>query len=144
MKNWVCVVCVATSLSGVVKAGTIYKCGDAYSDKPCAQGPTKVTPLWGTGSVSSASAPDLEAITEACKAWIKRAAHWKDADSLKISPLVGSGMTVIGEGAEARAVYAYHTTINGKNSYGAYVGQKSAICYVNEQKTKIIGGRLPD
>ncbi len=86
--------------------------------------------------------PDLDAITKACEAWIRGAARWKDADSLKITPLVSRGMTTIGEASEARAVYAYLTSINGKNSYGAYTGPKSAICYLNEQKTKIVGGSL--
>ena len=131
-------------IGGASMAATIYKCGAVYGDKPCSQGPTQVTPMWGAAPVNADPIPNLEAITKACEAWIRKAANWKDADSLKISPLRGTGMTVIGEGVGARAVYAYHTSINGKNSYGGYTGPKSAICYLNEQKTKIVGGRLPD
>ena len=144
MKKFALAILVSTFVTGGCFAATIYKCGTVFSDKPCTDGPTTVKRVWGAAPVNSDPAPNLEAITDACKAWIKAAALWKDADSLKISPLVGTGMTVIGEGSEARAVYAYHTEINGKNSYGAYTGPKSAICYVNEQKTKIVGGRLPN
>lgn len=101
-----------------------------YSDKPCSQSPSTVTPMWGAAPVSSNPIPNLGAITKACEAWIKAAANWKDEDSLQIAPLVDTGMTTIGESAEARAVYAFHTSINGKNSYGGYTGPKSAICYL--------------
>jgi hypothetical protein len=144
MKNLVFVIALVMPFGGVCLAATVYKCGAEYSDKPCTQGATKVVPLWGAAPVNSDAPPGLEGITEACKAWIKNAANWKDSDSLKITPLLSRGMTVIGEGSEARAVHAYHTSINGKNSYGAYTGPKSAICYLNEQKTKIVGGRLPN
>jgi hypothetical protein len=144
MKKIVFALLVSTCFTGAGMAATVYRCGAVYSDKPCSQGPTKVTPMWGASPVSSDPVPNLEAVTEACKAWIRDAANWKDADSLKITPLVSTGMTVIGEGSEARAVYAYHTRINAKNSYGGYTGPKSAICYLNEQRTKIIGGRLPN
>ena len=120
-----------TPCSGEAK--TVYRCGGVASDKPC---PTdaKIADL----QTKSPSSDRIETMKEACMTWLRTVPEWKDRDSLKFGAVSRGKFDVKTLNGTPTVVVSYLTTINGKNSYGAYVGERVAVCYANEQETKIL------
>jgi len=73
-----------------------------------------------------------------CEQGIRAAGAWKDPDSLKIDNAVRMGFTSITLHDVSTSVVQYGTFVNGKNSYGAYVGKKPALCYFDPTETRLL------
>lgn len=139
-----------TALAGFVFAGClaagpamaqVYKCPDGtgrtvMQQMPCSGGEQmKVAPSSATPSEVS----DLRAkAAQMCEAALRSAPAWKDADSVKVTNVRRVGFTTIKMHDTTLAVVRYSATVNGKNSYGAYAGEKPASCYVNGTETKVL------
>lgn len=76
----------------------------------------------------------------ACTDWLRRVPDWKDRDSVKIFNVRRGAMDVKTIDGYPVVVVSYIASVNGKNSYGAYIGEKPAVCYANQQETKILDG----
>lgn len=85
----------------------------------------------------------IEKLKADCVRWITEVPNWKDSSSLKFGTIrrgVPETRTVDGT---TRTVRPYIGMVNGKNSYGAYNGEKVFACYANIDETKIIDVHLP-
>lgn len=63
---------------------------------------------------------------------------WKDAESLRIGDVFGGQMAVVEANGIKVGARQFFVPINGKNSYGAYIGYKPLICNTSEDGTRII------
>lgn len=73
-----------------------------------------------------------------CEAFIRNVPGWKDKYSLQIDSLQRGQFTTLVRDGKTIAVVAYTASVNGKNSYGGYVGAKPAVCYVDAGETRVI------
>lgn len=73
-----------------------------------------------------------------CEQGIRAKGAWKDPDSLKIDDVVRIGFTTITLHNAPTMVVKYGAFVNGKNSYGAYVGRKPALCYFDQTETRLL------
>ena len=138
--NWkVLMLGVAVSLCG--PAWAVNKCTvggkTVYQDAPCAGDGHKVdTTSAGPSNADVAAAAGAAAAL--CETALRKAPAWKDPDSVQISDVVRVGFTTIQLHGTTLAVVKYGATTNAKNSYGGYVGQKPAFCYLNGTATKVL------
>jgi hypothetical protein len=119
----------------------MYRCGNTFSQQPCGPDATAIK----SQGVLQPPAPDVhghgekvERMKALCREALIRVPAWKDRDSLKIGPVHRGSAEVRTIGGSPQVVRTYATTINSKNSYGAYEGEKAAACYVNEHETKVL------
>lgn len=122
----------------------VYKCGNTYSQTPCAADAKK---LEIQGSVQSRPPIKLDPIEPAkerqnadqCEKALRTIPSWKDRDSLKVGPIVRASTSMSKSiGGVPSQVVAYITSINGKNSYGAYGGEKTAACFFDLKEEKLL------
>lgn len=122
-------------------AEKLYRCGNTFSQVPCGPNEKEVR---ARSDVLADSAPGgadrAEAMKAACVDWIRNVPAWKDRESVKISGLRRGRFLVHSIDGEPTMVVTYLALVNGKNSYGGYTGEKSFVCYANQQETKIIDG----
>ena len=120
----------------------VYRCPDAsgrtvIQQVPCAGGQQmNVKPAAGKAGADVAATRSAAAAL--CEAALRKAPAWKDPDSVQISDVVRVGFTTIQLHGTTLAVVKYCATTNAKNSYGGYVGQKPAFCYLNGTETKVL------
>lgn len=119
----------------------IYKCPDAsgrtvMQQMPCAGGEAvKVAP---TGPTSSDMAEAHGKAAALCEEYLRTVPAWKDAKSLQVTNVRRVGFTTIKKHGTTLAVVQYRATVNGKNSYGAYAGEKPAACYLDPSETRVL------
>lgn len=140
MRNILTVIVLGALLSHV-QAQHLYQCGNTFSQVPCGED-AKVIKAPGVFQppTTPVSPERVEAMKAACSEWLRIVPSWKDRDSLKILSVTRGKFAVERIRDVPTVVVTYYAKINGKNSYGAYAGEKIAVCYANEQETKILDG----
>jgi hypothetical protein len=132
---------ILTIWSGTTFAQQMYRCGSTFSQQPCGPDAT-VIKNQGMLQPSIPQGPgEAEKVTRMkalCREMLIRAPSWKDRDSLKVSEIYRGKADVRTIDGMPQVVRLYVTTVNGKNSYGAYTGDKPAVCDVNEHETKVL------
>lgn len=73
-----------------------------------------------------------------CGSMLRSVPAWKDRDALKIGNISRDGFRTLSDRRNSNVFVQYSTIVNGKNSYGAYAGEKLAFCYSDEFETKIV------
>jgi hypothetical protein len=136
------------------QAQPLYRCGNTFSQTPCNSDAKPIYRCNGAPSQTQCESDAktialqakpvdvdrVEAMKAACIQWLRTVPDWKDRDSLKFGSVVRGKFDVKTINGSSTVVVNYITSINGKNSYGAYIGEKPAVCYANEQETKILSG----
>lgn len=135
---------VLTLIGSAFPAMAVYKCGNTYSQTPCAADAKK---LEISESLQSSSGVKLRAVApekeraniEICEKALRTIPAWKDRESLKIGT-IRRGLSSMNTNINgvATEVVPYVTTINGKNSYGAYGGEKAAACFFDMKDEKLL------
>lgn len=120
-----------------------YKCGNTYSQTPCGPDAQKFeiqTPTKGGDSPAPQTlAEQIDRNTKLCERALREVPSWKDKESLKIAPIKRLPKTmVVSIDGQKREVILYASSINGKNSYGAYQGEKVAACYFDLKDEKFL------
>lgn len=115
-------------------AQQMYRCGNAYSQSPCdkAAEPAKIT-----RDSRSTPQPGLTG-KELCKAVIPRAVPLKDPYSARVETIGEPFPEVIKVAGEPIMAQRYDVAMNAKNSFGAYTGSKLYLCYLSEDKTRLL------
>jgi len=121
-----------------------YKCGNTYSQTPCAPDAKKLeihsTPMSGDRDAPKTSAERIEQNIKLCDRALREVPDWKDRESLKVSPVKRLPKTMVVDiKGQKREVVLYTSSINGKNSYGAYQGEKVAACYFDLKDENFLG-----
>lgn len=122
----------------------MYRCGSTFSQTPCGDGAREVR---NAGVGQPVVPPPLEPIDAAreatlatmCMAAIRSVPAWKDRDSLKIErPQRGAAGVAREVNGRRMAVVPWYGHVNGKNSYGGYVGDKIANCYFDSSESRLV------
>lgn len=132
---------LAAALLAATPAWAVNKCTvggkTVYQDAPCADGGEKVN-LSGAGPSDAAIMATRSNAAALCEAALRTEPAWKDASSLQVTNMKRTGFTTIKMHGTTLVAVQYSATVNGKNSYGAYAGQKPAFCFLNETETKVL------
>lgn len=143
MGRWFLAVCL-TVMGATAGAQTMYKCGTTFSQTPCAPDAKEVR---AAGVPQPVVAPPLPAATPQREAELAVKCHlalrdipaWKDRESLRIEPPSRGREAVVRDiNGVRRPVIPYYTTINARNSYGGYTGEKAAACYFDMAEERIV------
>lgn len=129
--------------SAVQLAHAVYKCGNTYSQTPCATDARKIElqseQISGNSVAPNTSPAQIEQNMKLCERALREVPNWKDRESLKLSPIKRLPKTMVAEiKGQKREVILYTSNINGKNSYGAYQGEKIAACYFDLKDEKFL------
>ena len=121
----------------------VFKCGNTYSQTPCASDAIKLgidsTPNSTSSLAPNTSPEQVEKNIKLCERALREVPSWKDRDSLKISPIKRLPKTMVVQiKSQKREAILYVSSINGKNSYGAYQGEKFAACYFDLKDEKLL------
>ncbi len=119
----------------------MYRCGSTFSQQPCGPDATEIKGHGGPqpSMPQGPGEPEKVARMKAlCREMLIQAPSWKDRDSLKIGEIRRGKADVKTIDGAPQVVRLYLTTVNGKNSYGAYTGDKPAVCYANEHETRVL------
>ena len=80
---------------------------------------------------------------EYCQERLRIGEPWKDRDSLKFGSMIRSPKSAFVKiNNKQTEVVLYITKVNAKNSYGAYAGDKLAVCYFDLQESKILDQKV--
>lgn len=115
-------------------AQPLYRCGNTYSQTPCA-------PEAKPARISSGAAPDQpEGLQgkELCAAEAPRLLGLPDPYSARIESLAKGETEVIQYAGQPIAARKVHLTINARNSAGAYAGEQAYLCYLSEDERRIL------
>jgi hypothetical protein len=115
-------------------AQPLYRCGNTYSQTPCAPDAQPVR-------VSPGAAPDQPAGlqgAELCAAEAPRLLGLPDPYSARIESLTKGESEVIRYAGQPIAAHKYHLTINARNAAGAYAGERPYLCYLSEDERRIL------
>ncbi len=124
-------------------AQKLYRCGSTFSQTPCGADAQEIK---AAGVPQPIPQPALESLAPEryaevramCERGIREQPAWKDPDSVKIRSIVRGARTiaVTFESGRRRAVAPWYVTVNAKNSYGGYAGERLAECYFDpDEKT---------
>lgn len=129
-------------------AHAAYKCGNTYSQTPCGEN-AKIIDIRPSLEVSDGQElknipSNIEKINmEYCQERLRIGEPWKDRDSLKFGSMIRSPKSAFVKiNNKQTEVVLYITKVNAKNSYGAYAGDKLAVCYFDLQESKILDQKV--
>jgi hypothetical protein len=115
-------------------AQPLYRCGNTYSQTPCA---AEAAPK----KLPSGAAPDASSGPqgkELCSADGIKLLGLPDPESARIGAVVKGGSEVIQYAGKPTVARKYLMTINAKNVYGAYDGDRVFHCFVSEDERRIL------
>lgn len=119
---------------GTLAAQTLYRCGNQYSQTPCAGDakPARVP----TGAAPDA-APGLHG-KELCAVEAPKRLGFADADSVQISLVERGKAEVIQYADRPLAAHQYIVTLRAKNAYGTYGDVQTYRCFVSEDEHRVL------
>lgn len=134
---------VALTLVGSPAWAQAYKCvtGDktVYSDTPCSGGGNKQIDARGSGASSAApSGGPRMAGEQSCKTAIAKQIRWNDPDSIRIGSAIGGEMEVAEVADSRMGVRKYSVSVNAKNPYGVYFGDKPVVCFTSQDGNRVL------
>ena len=123
------------ALAPPAAAQTIYRCGDTYSQSPCAPDArvvvappaAPVTPAKRERIPDTATPEQAEAGAEICRESLR--ATLRDPESARFKPV----SRAVFKGGLVQYVGRY----NAKNGYGGYVGEQVFICHLDPTETRV-------
>ncbi|MET0333433.1 MAG: hypothetical protein ABW190_04115 [Rhizobacter sp.] len=125
---------VAALMAGTAGAQTLYRCGNTYSQTPCAADAA-------SARLSANAAPDVAAGSggqELCASEGVAQLGFPDPESTRVRSITRAGTEVIQYAGKALAARRYNMVLNTKNSSGAYTGERSYHCYLSEDERRVL------
>jgi hypothetical protein len=121
-------------VSGHPMAQPMYRCGNAYSQTPCA-------PDAQPARISPGAPPDQPAGlqgAELCAAELPRLIGMTDPYTARIESVAKGDSEVIHYAGQPIAARKYLLSINARNAAGAYAGERPYLCYLSEDERRIL------
>jgi len=115
-------------------AQTLYRCGNTYSQTPCA---ADAAPVRARADAVADSAPGPKG-GELCAAAAPKMLRLPDPESVRIESVEKAPAEVIQYADKPTAAHQYIVSINAKNVYGAYEGAQAYVCHVSEDERRIL------
>lgn len=137
MKPMSAIACAAIVLCGAAApahAQALYRCGNTYSQTPCA-------PDAAPARISGGAAPDAASATggaEVCATDGVARLGLPDPESTRIRAVTRAGTEVIRYADQSVAARRYNLTLNTKNHSGGYVGERVYACFLSEDERRVL------
>jgi hypothetical protein len=115
-------------------AQTLYRCGNTYSQTPCAADAA-------SARISAGAAPDAApgpSGKELCISEGLNQLGFADPYSTRVGAVTRAGAEAISYAGKTIAVRKYHLTINAKNASGMYTGDQVYVCYLSEDERRVL------
>ena len=120
-------------VAGAASAQHLYRCGSTFSQTPC--GPDAKQVSAAVPQPSGPVDPEVRVkIEDDCRRWIVGVPQWKDRESVRIGTIYRGA----NQPRDGRVLRAYHVSVNAKNSYGGYQGERPFVCYADEASAKVL------
>ena len=118
----------------VAGAQQLYRCGNTYSQTPCAADAAsmRISPGAAPEQAPGASGKDL------CASDGVAQLHFPDPDSTRIQSVTKAGSEAIQYAGKPIAARKYHLAINTKDGNGAYTGERVYVCYLSEDERRVL------
>ena len=127
--------------SGAAAAQQLYRCGNTYSQVPCAANaePRKMLRdnSVGGGAAAAQSGKDL------CRRQVSGAAGLVDPYSVVVESVSEGRHDTIRIGDELVVARRYDVALNAKNEFGAYSGVQVYRCFVSEDEQRLLKVQEP-
>jgi hypothetical protein len=120
-------------------AQTLYRCGNTYSQTPCA-------PDAAPARISAGAAPEQAAGhsgKDLCATDGVAQMRFPDPDSTRVVAVAQGGAEVIQYAGKPIASRRFNVTLNTKNEVGAYQGERVYACYLSEDERRVLKVELP-
>ena len=116
------------------QAQNIHKCGNTYSQTPCAPdaAPARISADAAPEQAPGASGKDL------CASEGVAQLRFPDPESTRIQSIAKSGAEVIQYAGKPIAARKYNLMLNTKNPAGAYTGDRAYVCYLSEDERRVL------
>jgi hypothetical protein len=135
MKRTLLTTLVAATLgAGAADAQTLYRCGNTYSQTPCAADAA-------SARVPSSAAPDPASGTagqELCATDGLAQLAFPDPESTRIRSVNRAGTEVIQYAGKSVVARRYNLLVNTRNVQGAYTGERVYPCYLSEDERRVL------
>jgi hypothetical protein len=121
-------------LPAVCAAQSLYRCGNTYSQTPCAAAASAVR-------LSPGAAPETPAATqprELCGAATVGVMQLPDANMARVESVVKGNSEAIEYAGKPMVARTYLVTVNVANAYGMYTGPKVHACYLSEDEQRVL------
>ncbi len=128
---------LAVSLLGLPAfpmAQQLYRCGNTYSQTPCAPNATPKRIPTGTAP----GQPEGSHGKELCATEGVSLLQFPDPESTRIKSVVKAESEVVQYSGQPLAVHRFNMVINTKNSNGAYTGDRVYPCYLSEDERRVL------
>lgn len=122
----------------------MYRCGNTFSQQPCGSDAKAIATVGVVQPETALTPAKIAAMQSECQQWVRDKPSWKDRDSVKTSVPVRGKLDARTVNGVAQLVVPYRALVNAKNSYGAYQGEKTYICYASRDESKIVDLQMPD
>ncbi|HZE91127.1 MAG TPA: hypothetical protein VE029_05360 [Rhizobacter sp.] len=122
------------SLPALCLAQPLYKCGNTYSQTPCAPDAT-------TKRIATGAAPDQPQAShgkDLCASAGVALMQFPDPDSTQLKSVNKAPSEVIQYAGQPVAAHRFDMLINTKNGYGAYTGERLYPCYLSEDEQRVL------
>ena len=120
----------------------VYRCGSVFSEHPCGAG-AQVLKAPPVRPIPVTALPDnpppgatIAANKSACAAAIR--ASMKDPGAAQLGEVLRLGPAVDRVNGSDFQVVNYAANVNGKNSYGAYTGERLHLCAFDSAEKRIL------
>ena len=125
---------VLCACSAPAHAQQLYRCGNTYSQVPCAPGAA-------SARISAGAAPEPVAGMvgkDVCASDGVAQMNFPDPESTRIRSVTKEGSEVIQYAGKPIAARKYRLTLNTRNEVGAYTGDRSYLCYLSEDERRVL------
>jgi len=115
-------------------AQQLYRCGNTYSQTPCAPdaAPARISAGAAPEQAAGASGRDLCATEGVAQM------GFPDPESTRVVAVAKGGAEVIQYAGKPIASHKFNITLNTKNEVGAYMGNRVYGCYLSEDERRVL------
>ena len=130
----------ALGAASASQAQPVYRCGNTYSQKPCAADaqPAPVMRNTRPDGATPGAADGSGRGAELCKAQLPQAIRLDDPYSAKIEVMGGARHDVVRYAGQPTVSRRYAVLVNAKNLNGAYMGQRTFHCHLSEDEARLL------
>ncbi|HET7795977.1 MAG TPA: hypothetical protein VFL64_21490 [Rhizobacter sp.] len=118
----------------LASAQTLYRCGNTYSQTPCA---ADAAPARISAGAAPDAAPGLSG-KELCLTEGLSQLGLAEQPHLRIGAVTRAGSEAIAYAGKTVAARKYHLPVNTQNAAGLYTGEQVFVCYLSEDERRVL------
>jgi len=122
------------------QAGTLYRCGNTFSQIPCGDNAQAVQVA---GSDSAKNSVPAELARHVCINDLKKWVPFPDPESVKVESISRGTPEIIEYAGAKLMARRYDLKVNARNGYGGYTGAQNFSCFASEDNQRILKVNAP-